>query len=307
MTLELSGPDRIEPGTTVQLKAIAQRQDGSREDVTARAAWTSDHEEVASIAGDGRVTARTAGQADLTATFEGRSNAHTLLVLPRNSFELTGIIRQATFGVPDATVRVESASIGTGVSARTDAGGYFALFGVAGAVVLRVTKPDYRSIVRTVNVSTDQSVELEIEPTDDLPRVSGSYIVTFSIAGCTSFPQDLRTRTYRASVTTKDDALRVRLSGAHFVGQLSAFSIGMLANEFAFHISAYNDFYYGPYVEVLEQVTSTQSVAVFGTGYGTGTPDRISAQLDGGFWLNPLEAGGGTRCLGPVAVLLVRQ
>ncbi|HET7617167.1 MAG TPA: carboxypeptidase regulatory-like domain-containing protein [Vicinamibacterales bacterium] len=291
----------------MQWKAVARKQDGSREDVTTRAVWTVDRPEVASVASDGRVTGRTGGAVSIQAAFGLRSDVRAALVLPKNSFVLTGLINQSSFGVPDATVRVESASIGTGLSVKTDDEGRFALYGVAGSVELRITKQDYRSIVQTVNVSADQSIELEIETTADLPRVSGSYMVTFSIAGCTELPQALRTRTYRATVTTKDDTLRVRLSGAHFVGQLSAFSIGMLANEFAFHITAYTDFYYGTYVEVLEQVTPSQTVAVFGTGYGTGTPERISAQLDGGFWMNPLDVDGGTRCPGQVAVSMVRQ
>jgi hypothetical protein len=315
--VQVTGPDRIPPGTTGQLTATAMKSDGTSEDVTARVQWSSDQPDVLSIAPDGRASGRTAGAAVATATLEGPRRfdvTHPVMVVPANTFALSGIVRQTTYPVAGAKVEVVSAGIGDGMSVVTDPRGHFDLFGIAGAVKLRVGKDDYHATFRTFDVSRDRTVEVELEPSDALPVLRGAYLVTFSMAACAKgedFPRELRTRTYQATVTGEDDRLDVRLSGARFVissGHGDNFSIGVTPGEYVLDLATYGgNYYYFPSWDVDEQVDDNQTIAIYGTGRATGTTQRLTGELEGGFLLNPFGWDDGARCSGRVAFSMVHQ
>lgn len=316
--VQVTGPDRIPPGTTAQLTATAMKSDGTSEDVTAKVQWSSDQPDVLSIAPDGRASARTAGAAVATATLEGPRRfdvTHPVMVVPANTFALSGIVRQTAYPVAGAKVEVVSATIGDGMSVLTDAQGHFDLFGIAGAVKLRIGRDDYHATFRTFDVSRDEAVEVELEPSDALPVLRGAYLVTFSMAACAKgedFPRELRTRTYQATVTGEGDRLDVRLSGATFVvsrGHGDNFSIGVMPAEYVLDLSA-NDvsYYYGSFAwDVYEQVNKSQAIAIYGTGRATGTTQRLAGELDGGLLVDPLAWSPGPRCSGRLAFSMVHQ
>lgn len=312
--LQVSGPDRIAPGTTAQLTAKATKSDGSTEDVTGRVTWSSNHADVISVSPGGLVSGRSIGAAAAIASLEGflAYAEHPLLVVPVNTFALSGIVRQTTVPVTGAKVEVVSASAGTGMRVFTDPQGHFDLFGVAGAVKLRVGKDDYHATFRTFDVSRDRTVEVELEPSDELPELRGAYLLTLSMRECTDgdLPKELRTRTYQARLTTEGDRVNVRLAGARFeiiAGHGDRFSIGVLPGEYALDLGTWESHLGDRPWDVLEQLDQQHSLGIYGTGRVTGTSARLAGELDGGFWVNPFQWDASPYCAGRVAVSLVRQ
>lgn len=311
--LQLAGPDRISPGTTARLTAMVTKSDGSREDATARVKWSSDRPEVASVEADGRVSGRTPGTANILADFDGRfSGAQALIIVPANTFVLSGTVRQSSVPIADAKVEVVSAAAGAGMSLVTDAAGHFELFGVAGAVKLRVGKDDYAAAFRTFDMSRDRTVEVELEPSVELPdALTGTYSVTFSIAACADdngFPPELRTRTYDATLTTEQDRVDVRLSGATFEtyeGTGDHFSIWRTPGEFLVEIN--ED--YSNLPDIHERLSADRTLAIYGTGNVIEKRGRLTGTLKGGFVTNPTLWWDMSTipCRGQVAVSLVRK
>src|SRR5262249_42578172 len=72
----------IANGTTVQLIATGEFSDGTTEDLTDSASWTSAPEGTATVDPHGLVTGAAEGSATITATQEGVSGSITLTVTP---------------------------------------------------------------------------------------------------------------------------------------------------------------------------------------------------------------------------------
>jgi len=70
----------INAGATVQLTATATLSDGSTQDVTNSAIWSSKNNSVASVNGSGLVTSSTAGAVDISATYDGQTDSTPLTV-----------------------------------------------------------------------------------------------------------------------------------------------------------------------------------------------------------------------------------
>jgi len=63
----------LTPGGTTQLAATAQRSDGTEEDVTSLATWSSDNESVATVSSSGLVAAQGPGSAHIRAAYQGQT------------------------------------------------------------------------------------------------------------------------------------------------------------------------------------------------------------------------------------------
>jgi hypothetical protein len=72
----------VEAGATLQLKATATYSNASTTDVTSQAAWTSSADATASVSAAGLVTAKSAGAARMTASFQGQSGGMDVTVTP---------------------------------------------------------------------------------------------------------------------------------------------------------------------------------------------------------------------------------
>jgi hypothetical protein len=79
-----TGIDTLSKGDSIQFKAMATYADGTREDVTGNGdtVWNTSAPDVATVDGDGMVTAVDEGMVDITATLEGKSAEETFLVTP---------------------------------------------------------------------------------------------------------------------------------------------------------------------------------------------------------------------------------
>ncbi len=69
-------------GGTIQLAARAAMSDGSTQDVTDRSTWASNRAAIATVTAAGLVTFRAPGDADVTATYQGRVAGQTIHVDP---------------------------------------------------------------------------------------------------------------------------------------------------------------------------------------------------------------------------------
>jgi hypothetical protein len=77
------------PGTTTQFMALARFADGSTQEVTGQATWSTDSAAVASVDGQGRVSALAPGTVNVSAAFQGKTGSAPLTVVAPAT--LTGV------------------------------------------------------------------------------------------------------------------------------------------------------------------------------------------------------------------------
>ena len=188
----------IPPGQTARLTATAHYSDGSTRDVTSQASWTSSQVRVATVSA-GAVTGVALGRTMIRANFERFSTAMTIVIQPDGTFILKGKVTEPG-GVVVGSAAVEVIS-GPPNQAITNSIGDYELFGMAGTFILRVGKTGYFDERRTVTMSGDQSLAVEITPRSAPAGVAGTYRVTFTASpSCTTLPAELKTRTYTARI-----------------------------------------------------------------------------------------------------------
>src|SRR5579862_843237 len=175
VSIAVSGSAPI-TGAATQFSATAALADGTTQAVTSAAAWTSSNSGVASVSASGVVTGVTAGDADITATYQTISGkAHVTVVRQAPAtFTISGTLRDGTSGGILPRLPVQAAD-NTGVmrSATTDASGGYAISGVPpGPVTLTVTAVSYEPMTQTAMVSGDTHVDLvltRVAPPAPLP------------------------------------------------------------------------------------------------------------------------------------------
>jgi hypothetical protein len=194
--IRLSGPTALAPGATAQFTAIAERSDGSSENVTATASWNiwwsgpdRDHSgpNALRFISPGIVQGVAPGEASVNVQIPFQSNSPatsptlSVLVLEPGTFRISGTVTSA--GIPESAA-IEIVS-GTGSGLRTTSDNYnfrgqYALYGAAGTVELRASANGFdqqiRRIVVTGNTTSDFDLNPLVSPTD----ISGSWVVTLS-------------------------------------------------------------------------------------------------------------------------------
>jgi hypothetical protein len=152
------------PGVTLQLRASAVFEDGSRTDVTNEAAWSVNDARVATVAPRGLVTAVGPGLVTVTATFRERSSVANLRVTeePRPQFAVTGVVR-GEGGAPVAAAQLVVAGLGVG---HADAAGRFTLVRPSGPVNFVVAALGHAdATVSLPDLTAPMTVDVRLEPT----------------------------------------------------------------------------------------------------------------------------------------------
>ena len=280
-SLTVSGPQEMAPGTNAQFTVNGRYSDDSTKDVSATASWSALPTNVLRSTGGGRVEALTGGDAQVFVSFDRQFTSFRVLVIPPGTFKLSGRITDSSGGIENVEVRVLSGT-GAGLAAKTDFGGNYRLYGVAGDVRVSVSAPGYvpQEIGATVTSHTTRNFALTTSSTS--VDVSGQWTMTFrtSSACSSNWSPELRQREIAANVSKQDTRLNIRFVGPAVVTSFgSGQSSGRIAGT-AFSMTLAYDDYYGIY-SLLERVNPTEWVAV--TGTFTGEANSSVTAIDGTF------------------------
>jgi hypothetical protein len=294
--LEVTGPARVAPGETVAYTATGILTDGTKQDVTLKAGWSAIPSSVLTISNPGQVTGHATGDATLVVSLPepgiGCCTAGmTLLVLPADTYRLVGTVLESNLGVDGATVTVLSGT-GAGLSATTDANGNYRLYGVAGAIRIKVSKPGYDDIVKTLTVTQNDTLDFpEAHQTAPIPSLAGSYSLTLSadpgcpttpVAGLVPLPNDFRQpRTYAASLTQNGPELTVRLTDPGMIPNRNHFRGRVGPDGIDFQVNSWSYYYYGNPELIAEQLSGTQQFEFGGQLHAQRSSDAIAGHLNG--------------------------
>jgi len=292
--LSITAPYAIAPGQTVSFVATASLSDGTTQDYTRKVAWSAFPTSVLSITGDtGEATALAAGDVTIAARFgmggPGSQAQITRTVLPPNTYRLTGTVLESGLPVQNATVVVVSGT-GAGLSATTGGDGGYRLYGVAGVIQVKFTKPGYDDIVKPFTATQDDVLDFpEAHQTAALPSLAGTYTLTLSAdpgcptppGGVAPLPDNFRQpRSYAVSVTQDGPALTLTLTGPAIMPQENHFT-GRLepdATEFQIGFGYFGD---GLDDGVAEQVSSMQWFVFGGQVPAHKSGSAMTGHLDG--------------------------
>ena len=285
--IAITAPASIEPGGSGQLTANAIKSDGSVENVTSQAQWTSTNARVLQVSSAGIVTAGERGEANLNARYQNRSGTAQMMVLPGGTFRLSGQVSDGGFPLEGVTVTVIGGT-GEGLTTLTGTTGAYALYGVAAQVRLHAKKDGYLNRIEEVQVTENRALGFEMAVDGQRRDLSGTYTLNLTATRCASaLPDAGQNRSYVAAVEQKGPQLTVRLSGADFIvnnGRGDHFS-GFVSvdGKVTFAISdAYYYYYYNyGHFDLVERLNPTGALLVTGIVNATSSPTLISGALDG--------------------------
>jgi hypothetical protein len=292
-SLSISGPATIAPGATAAFTATAQLSNGLAEDYTTKVTWRTTNLSVLTIDAQGRATGRTGGETQVVASVSSATSRANVMVIPPETFRLTGTVTESGVPVSQATVAVSSGT-GSGLVTLTDFNGQYRLYGVAGAIEITVTKSGYATAVQPMVVTAASVADVAVAQTNPL-SLAGTYLLTISAdTGCrgpfppaTALPAELVQRHYTATVTQTGPAFHVELSGAEFLvsnGAGNNFSGTAQPGQISFFLG---DGYYTPYPDLFEDVGNGQALLVEGSGTLTQSGADLTGLMRGGVWVGP--------------------
>ena len=215
--VDIVAPSSLAPGGTTQLRLIARRSDGSAEDVTATARFSSSNRDVLAISPDGIATALNIGESVVGAATNLLYSTREVVVVPDGTFRVVGqVVEEDTPSLAVGGVRVEADGVSP-VSTNLD--GRYRLYGVPGHGRMRVSKNGYVTKELTLALSDHHTENVTLALAGPRLDVAGIYQLTIEAAPqCRGqIPDPLLTRQYAAAITQSGTAIQIRLSGANFV------------------------------------------------------------------------------------------
>jgi len=285
LRVQLVAPASVEPNGSVQLTLRAEKSDGTTEDVTSQATWSSNNSRVLSVSG-GVASGGERGEAFITGRYLNRSASAQMLVLPQGTFKLSGVVADAGIGLEGVTVEVIGGT-GEGLKTQTDSAGTYRLYGVAGSVRLHLKRDGYNNLIEQILVNANNSANLSMSFAGQRPKLAGTYDVTFTVQGTCfggTFPPAARTRRYTGTVEQDGPRLSVLLSGAEFIvtNELGDRFTGTAAGgRLTFEIG--DDYYYytplGPNA-IFERFPPT-ALVINGIATASETPTGVSGTMVG--------------------------
>jgi hypothetical protein len=216
-----------------------------------------------------------------------------VLAVPAGTYKVSGRITEGGLALQGVALRVMRGT-GEGLTATSDLNGQFTFFGLAGDVRIQASKGGYLDAFRDLSVGSTTTDNFELAPARQRKDLTGTYSMTIGAPTCSGsapFPDDVRSRTYTATVTQTGRVLNVALSGADFIvssGRGDHFSgtIDPLDNV-AFAIGDsfyYYYFYYNQNVfDVVERLDDSRSFTVAGVVTATVRGSEIAGTLSGSF------------------------
>lgn len=213
--MRIAGPSTIAPSSTTKFSAIYFKN-GGESDVTASTTWSVSNSDAVRINSDGVATGLSAGEATITAKFQGLTDVRPVLILEANTFRFLGRITDAGAGIGGATIEVVR---GRGTGLRTVSKGFagdFVLYGVAGSIQLQVTADGYapRLVDFEVNSHLTVAASIELTPVPGPPGIfNGRWTFWLWAPPCGFLPPPATQRSYVADISHTGVRLVVKLSG----------------------------------------------------------------------------------------------
>jgi hypothetical protein len=277
-------------GQSNQLTATASYGDGSTDNVTKGTIWDVADRSIAQFGLPGLLTSKQLGETTVSARFGQKSQSAHVHVVPAGTYILTGTVREPGFVVSGATVAILDGP-SAGLSRTTAPDGSYKFYGVAGVVTIRAQKTGYVDQTQQVSVTQDQVLDFTLMPTQPPVGIApGPYQATFIASPSCTLPDDARTRTYAARLTQEGARLDVTLTGPGLNGgkppTQATFTGRVVDKTVTFQLSSpyyyyyYHYFYSGPGI-LLDQLSPTRYVSIFGTATGAITGSGIVGTLAG--------------------------
>jgi len=288
--LAVSGPSSVPPGQSAQYTAIAVSSDGTSRDGTASASWNSSDPEVLTVSHRGMATAHRIGDVALSASLDGLQGTMAVVVVPAGTYRLSGQVRdvERNAGVSGARIEVVAGSA-AGLVTTTDVEGRYRLFGVSGAIRIRVSSVGFRTHEEDVHVGDHRSLNVQLRTSGDSER----YTLTIEAAAeCRGkLPDAARTRVYTAELRQEKSQIEVTLGGGQFLASGSTVYdqlVGrFLGAELVFELSG-GWWDYGDPPAIVERQSASTFLVITGRvvvrdqgGEFTGTLDGTIAITDG--------------------------
>ncbi len=291
--VDVRAPDSIALQQSAQLSATAVRSDGTSEDVTGQAQWSSSNGSVVQITASGEARALRSGEVTISARYQSRTGSASVAALPSGTHKLTGTVTEEGRTVDGVLVTVISGT-GSGLSTTTGGGGRFTLLGVAGHVTLQAKKEGYLNRLTEVDVNAATTHNFDVVPARARLNLAGNYTLTLESPCDTGFlsPSDRR-RTYAAALAQQGPELTLTVSGADIVitnGQGNTFSGSLgVTDDVAFGFGSFTVAYYYYYyfggvtsaTGLVERLSATTALIFSGSVNARANGSSISGRLHG--------------------------
>lgn len=278
--LVINGPTQVAPGTTAQFTATARFEDGSSQDLTFRTLWRSSKSDVLRISDTGVAQGVSRGEVVVSAELSRVRRQTAVLVLPAGTYKLSGRITEPGGPIAGASAEVVSGT-GLGLLAQSDTNGFYALYGVAGPIRLRLSKTGFadQMIDATVTDHTRQDFELSLH--FDSLDISGTWRLTVSASpACSStLPEAIRQREFTVGIAQSGNRITLTPSSPTLVRKNAI--EGRIYSDYVSVTLWFEDYYvdYG----LFDRVTPTDWVGIRGSLQGTVKMPAIDGTFSGAF------------------------
>ncbi len=301
--IRISGPTALASGATGQFTAVAERSDGSSEDVTATANWNIlwsgpdvNHSgpNVLKLLGPGTVQGVGLGEASVNVQIPFQSHnpatspTLTVLVLEPGTFRISGTVVSA--GLPEsATIEIVSGTgSGLGTATSNNYVGQYALYGAAGSVEVRVSAEGFDQQVRRLIVTDNTTSDFDLSPLVPSTDVSGSWVATLSASpSCrANMPEAGWQREFGVNITQQGTRVSITRTSPTFYESCSSGNRAVTSNgrifgqTLSFVIVGDSD--EGDYSLpcLFDRLSPTEWLGVSGVVQGTVTGSSIRGTLD---------------------------
>lgn len=313
--VEIAGPASIPQGQSAQYTATARMSDGTAR-VPKTVKWTSTQPVLFQVSASGLVTAtQVRGEAALLVEVvvqNGKAPTRAgrdILVMPDGTFRLVGTVTEAEAnGIAIGGVRVEArvdedGPVATFATSGPD--GRYKLYGVPGDSYLRVWKDGYVAATDRLRLGAHETRNIQLRVEGGRASIAGDYTMTVDAgaSGCFSkaLPEELRRRSYDATVTQNGPRLEVRLTSPAFAldgqGRGNRFNGTASSTQARLTMADFGWPYYSPtaptHPDIAERLPDGTTLVVAGEATLSQTADGWSgtmlgylSQYDGGNFPN---------------------
>ena len=295
--LQISGPDSIAPGQTVQYNAVIRFADGTVKVSSPGTALQWVATPLLQVKSAGLVTAgQLRGDAAIAVTTGGGAArivaTRELVVVPDGTYRMVGIVSDAgdsASRVANARVTVSPGSLAT----TTDFEGRYRLYGVPANATIQVTKDGYLPFSESVQLSAHSTRDFSLDFTGPRLSLNGPYTLVIDFTGrCSSGPLSpaLQRRSYDAVLNQSGSTVEVTLTEPRFrlntIGGGNKFSGRVEATGATFLLPYYDPYYYlyyapSYYPGIAERLNDGSFLIIQGSTVTTGSAAGLSGEMAG--------------------------